>query len=493
MEVLIVGAGPTGLTMAIELARRDVGVRVIDAAPAPMTETRALGVQPRTLELFERLEVTEAALAQGVRVADFRIYSENRQLLDMSLRRLDTPHPYLLMAPQPKVEAVLTRKLLDCGVKVEREVELTALSQRFGEVEVEAELLHGDGTKEQVRAPWLIGCDGAHSTVRHLLGVPFMGEAFEENFAVADGRLDWSAPYDIFHTFLDRGWFVAYFPMPGGLHRITIAYPPGHVVEGEVTFEEVQAAVARCSPPGSRLVELVHSGRFRINQRKVARHSVGRVFLAGDAAHVHSVVGGQGMNTGIQDAFNLGWKLAAVVQGRAPATLLDTYAEERSPVAARLVKGTRRATRMTLLRSPIATALRRNVAPRLTRLPAVQKVLSRSLTQLDVSYRDGSGGGGDDGRLLVGDRFPEIGLQHPWKHTLLVFGVEPPALRDVLADLADLIDVRLVSDARVRERCGIERDGLVLVRPDGYLAVLGGDVHDLSSYLTTTFGSRSNT
>ncbi|MBE1583792.1 FAD-dependent monooxygenase [Nonomuraea angiospora] len=490
MDVLIVGAGPTGLTMAVELARRHIDVRVIDALPAPTTETRALGVQPRTLELFDRLELTEATIAAGVPVADFHIFSENKQFLDLSVSRLDTPYPYLLMAPQPRVEEVLTRRLLDYGVKVEREVELTALSQGPGEVQ--AELLHGDGTTEQAHVPWLIGCDGAHSTVRHRLGVPFVGEAFEENFAVADGRVDWPVPYDVFHAFLNKGRFVAYFPMPGGMHRITIAYPPGHVPQGEVTFEEVRSAVAVCSPPGTRLVEILESGRFRINQRKVARHSVDRVFLAGDAAHVHSVVGGQGMNTGIQDAFNLGWKLAAVVQGRAPAGLLDTYAAERSPVAARLVKGTRRATRMTLLSNPIATAARRILAPHITPLPAVQKPLSRALTQLDVSYRDGSGGSNDD-RLAVGDRFPEIGLQHPWKHTLLVFGMEPPTLRSVLGDLDDLIDVRLISDARTRERCGIQDDGLVLVRPDGYLALLGGDVHHLSTYLTTTFGSRRNT
>ncbi|SPL88248.1 pentachlorophenol 4-monooxygenase [[Actinomadura] parvosata subsp. kistnae] len=490
MDVLIVGAGPTGLTMAVELARRNIDVRVIDALPAPTTETRALGVQPRTLELFERLELTEATIAAGLPVPDFHVFSEGRQFLDLSLSRLDTPYPYLLMAPQPKVEEVLYLKLLDYGVKVEREVKLTGLLQRPGVVE--AELLHGDGSVEQVRVPWLIGCDGAHSTVRHQLGVPFVGEAFEENFAVADGRVDWPVPYDVFHAFLDRGRFVAYFPMPGGLHRITIAYPPGRAPQGEVTFEEVRSAVAVCSPPGTRLVEILESGRFRINQRKVARHSVERVFLAGDAAHVHSVVGGQGMNTGIQDAFNLGWKLAAVIQGRAPAGLLDTYAAERSPVAERLVKGTRRATRMTLLSNPVTTAARRHLAPRLTPLPVVQKVLSRALTQLDVSYRDGSGGSNDD-RLAVGDRFPEIGLQHPWKHTLLVFGSEPPTLPAVLGDLADLVDVRSVSDVRTRERCGIQGDGLVLVRPDGYLALLGGDVHDLSAYLTTTYGSRRNT
>ncbi|KAB8189119.1 hypothetical protein FH608_040425 [Nonomuraea phyllanthi] len=489
-EVLIIGAGPTGLTMAIELAKRDVAVRIVDAASAPTSQTRALGVQPRTLELFERLGLAEPAVEGGVPVTQFRLFSENKQFLDLGLSGLETPHPYLLMLPQPAVEELLGRRLKDYGVMVERGVELTMLSQ--GVSDVEAAMRHSDGTVERVRVPWLIGCDGAHSTVRHQLGVSFVGAAFEENFAVADGRVDWPLSYDVFYSFLNKGNFVAYFPMPGGLHRITIAYPPGQAPTGDLTFEEVQKAVALCSPSGTRLVKIDEAGRFQINQRKVERHSVDRVFLAGDAAHVHSVVGGQGMNTGIQDAFNLGWKLAAVVQGRARASLLDTYAAERSPVAHRLVKGTRRATRMTLLRNPVATAARRNLAPHITARPAVRRILSRALTQLDVSYRDGTGGTNDE-RLAVGDRFPDIELLHPSKHTLLIFGTEPPGLHDTLGDLADLISIRHMTDGRAHLRGGIGGDGLVLVRPDDYIAILGGDVADLREYLDTTYVPRRNT
>ncbi|WP_028922207.1 FAD-dependent monooxygenase [Pseudonocardia acaciae] len=482
--VLVVGAGPTGLAMAVELARRGVAVRVVDAAEAPTSETRALGVQPRTLELFERLGLAGAAVADGVPVTEFRLFSEGVQFLDMSLRGLDTPHPYLLMLPQPRVERLLAARLAELGVRVQRPVELTGFTQRPDEVEVE--LRHGDGAVERARVSWLVGCDGAHSAVRRRLGVPFLGRPFEENFAVADARMDWSLPHDVFHSFLNRGRFVAYFPMPGGLHRITIAYRPGSAPTGEVTLDELQAAVDRCAPAGARVGDIREAGRFRIHQRKVARHSVGRVFLAGDAAHVHSVVGGQGMNTGIQDAFNLGWKLAAVANGRAGAGLLDSYASERSPVAHRLVRGTRRATRLTLLRAPVATAARRHLAPRITARPFVRRTLSRALTQLDVSYRDGTGGS-DGRRLAVGDRFPEIGPQHPDRFTLLVFGAEPPGLRAVLGDRTDLFDIRPVTVPRAGARIGIAGDGLVLVRPDGYLALLGGGLDDLAAYLTKTF------
>ncbi|MEV6889478.1 FAD-dependent monooxygenase [Kribbella sp. NPDC051137] len=477
-DVVVVGAGPTGLTMAVELARRGVAVRLIDASPAPISDTRALGVQPRTLELFERLGLASDAVAQGVPVTEFRLFSEGKQFLSLSLRDLETPHPYLLMLPQPQVEALLRGRLEELGVEVQHGVELARLEQTPQDVAVT--LAHSNGNTEQVSARWVVGCDGAHSTVRKQLGVGFVGEAFEENFAVADLRMDWQLPHDVFHSYLDRGQFVAYFPMPGGLHRITIAYPAGKAPEGEVTLDELQAAVDVCAPAGAKVGEVKEARRFRIQQRKVARHSVGRVFLAGDAAHIHSVVGGQGMNTGIQDAFNLGWKIAAVVHDRAHPELLDSYAVERSPVAQRLVRGTRRATRVTLLHSPLATALRRNLAPRITSRPAMQRTLARALTQLDVSYRDSSGSDGAR-KIAVGDRFPDIRMLDPSRHTLVVPGPEPAGLTEVLEGRSDLVHVeRVMNQTRLSD--GLET-GLTLVRPDNHLALVGADLRQLWMYL----------
>lgn len=478
-EVLIVGAGPTGLTTAIELARRGVAVHIVDSAAAPTTETRAVGVQPRTLELFEKLDLAEAAVAAGVPVTEFNVFSEGKRFLHLDIHALPTPHPYLLMLPQPQVEALLTARLAQHGVTVERGVELTALSRSPGDVRVT--LQHRTGRTEQVHAPWVIGCDGAHSTVRHQLGVPFVGAAFEENFAVADVHLDWALPYDVFYSFLNRGRFVAYFPMPGNLHRLTIAYRPGQSPSGDVTFDELQTAVDRCAPAGTRIAHIAYAGRFRINQRKVARHSVGRVFLAGDAAHVHSVVGGQGMNTGIQDGFNLGWKLAAVIHGHAAPELLDSYAAERSPVARRLVKGTRRATRMTLLRNPIAAFARRNLAPHVTARPAAQRVLGRALTQLDVSYRDGTGGT-EDTRLKVGDRFPRIDVLDSSRFTLLHSGPKSRGLNAAIGSHSDLIAIR-------QDPAPAGGAGLTLVRPDGYIALLDADVRELRDYLDDIFNA----
>ncbi|ORW10545.1 FAD-dependent oxidoreductase [Mycolicibacter longobardus] len=484
-DVLVVGAGPTGLTIATELARRGIRTRIVDAAAGPNTETRALGMQARSLELFEKQGITSELLARGLQTHTFNVFSENRQILRASFAELDSPYPFLLMIPQYEVQDVLTAHLATLGTRVERSVELVGLTQHTDHVT--AELRHADGRVESASADWIIGADGAHSTVRRLLGLRFLGTSFEENFAVADLRMQWSLPADEFFAFLNRGRFVAYFPMRHGWHRIAVAQPERPAPTGAVTIEELQRAVDICAPDGAEIAEVRQAGRFRINQRRVESHSAGRVFLIGDAAHIHSVVGAQGMNTGIQDAFNLGWKLASVVQGRAERALLDTYAAERAPVARRLVTGTRRITRMTLLRNPVSTALRRHIAPHVLARPRVQRTLTRAISQIDVSYHDGSGSA-PHGRTAVGDRAPDLLINRPTgeairlfdlldteRHTLLILGGPVHDLDERYGQHRDWVHVVEVADPAAASAYGFAGRGSVLIRPDGYIAARGDD------------------
>ncbi|HYB36562.1 MAG TPA: FAD-dependent monooxygenase [Mycobacterium sp.] len=331
--------------------------------------------------------------------------------------------------------------------------------------------------------------------------------------------MDWSLQHNQFYAFLNRGSFVAYFPMPSGMYRVAVGYPKRRAPAGDVSFAELECAVDKCAPPGARVIEVQQSARFRINQRRVERHSVGRVFLAGDAAHIHSVVGAQGMNTGIQDAFNLGWKLASVVQNHARPELLDTYQTERAPVVHRLVRGTRAFTRLVLFGSPLATAARRSIVPRVMSSPGRQRTLARALSQIDVSYRSRTLGS-KQGRLGVGDRAPNAQLRNRCTgteetlfdvfdhdhHTLMILGSGQPNSPAAVADYTGQVrvahivhdhestpaDAETVLDdpeGQVAERYSLSAGGYALIRPDGYVGALGNarDATDLHRYLQRIF------
>ncbi|WP_191906635.1 FAD-dependent oxidoreductase [Microbacterium lushaniae] len=497
-DVLVVGAGPTGLTAALELARRGIRVRIIDRARTANTQTRALGVQARTLELLARTGITDELLARGLMADRFNIFSEGRRILRADFGGLPTAYPFLLMVPQNEVEDVLAQALAEWGVAVERECELTALTPSIDGVT--ATVTHAQGPAEARTYPWVIGADGAHSTVRALLDIGFLGTAFDEHFAVADLRVDWDRPPTEFFAFLNRGRFAAFFPMIGGWHRVAIARPAGEErwERGSVPTDDLQAALDRIVPGRPRIVEVRESGRFRINQRRAAAHRAGRVFLAGDAAHIHSVIGAQGLNTGIQDAVNLAWKLAGVIHGDAHPQLLDSYEAERAPVAARLVRGTRAVTRMTLLHNPIALAARRTVAPRVLGRPHTQRVLTRAVSQLDVSYHDARGAA-PAGRAAVGDRAPDADaggrrihdLLDPVGFTLLDFGTDAASAREPITGGLLAPVVRMPETAEVSAAYEITGPTLVLVRPDGYIAARGG-AEDIRRYVRGRMPARAS-
>jgi 2-polyprenyl-6-methoxyphenol hydroxylase-like FAD-dependent oxidoreductase len=545
-NVLVVGAGPTGLAMAIELARHGLRPRIIDRAAEPSQTSKALGVQARTMEYFERLGIAEQAIATGRQVHAGSIYSERRRIVHLTFDRIASRYNYILILPQSDTERLLTARLQAEGIEIERNVELVGCGQT-AEV-VEAALRHADGREETVATPWLIGCDGAHSAVRRLLNLQFEGHAFEESFSLADVRLEAELADDEVTVYLSSGDIVALFPLPGDRrYRIIIERHAGPPVEGDPTLADFQQALDAYGPAGARVSDAVWMSHFRISQRQVEHYRRGRVFLAGDAAHIHSPVGGQGMNTGIQDAGNLGWKLALVSRGRTPDRLLDSYQQERHPLGQRLLQATGAMSRAVLVRQPVLQTVRNLTAQVATNLDVVQDKIRGAMSEISINYRGSpivasDHAAGWRGKLATwlpdagpraGDRAPDAAglrtadgrqprlfeLLSGTRHHLLYFpaGTEESEIRSGEERLAavcqryeGLIDWHTVlpptdADAtgslvanRLRDSAGelgkafaTTADALILIRPDGYIGYRAdpADVTKLSGYLGRLFSS----
>ena len=534
-DVLIVGAGPVGLALAGDLRRRGIHCRLIDSAERPAQQTRALGIQAKTLELFAKMGVARTAIERGLKTSLFNIYGDGKRLIRIDFREhlRESPYPYVLLLPQDETEQVLTEYLQSQGGAIEWQAELISVTQ--DEQHVEAVLRHPDGKVERVRVGFLVGCDGAHSTVRHLLGLQFAGTTFEQSFAVGNVRLAWDLPYEEIFAFLHQGNFIGYFPMADGRHRVVIAYEPGKAPAGEVTLEEIQQVIEACGPAGARASEPADLARFHINQRRTEHYRVSRIFLAGDAAHIHSPIGAQGMNTGIQDALNLGWKLALTVKGQASSRLLESYETEREQVGEALLRTTDLTTRLALTRNPLLLALRDALTPILfSSLPPAAHRLAESLAELNIAYphspitvdqRD------HKGALRAGDRAPNAlvrtgeGAQpqplfeifNSERSILLVLAAQQEAAaverqwREIVALLSagyqQMIEAYLVTrkatsgldqegrpilhdfTGELHQRYEAEPGGLVLVRPDGYIGFWGpfGATETLRGYVQALF------
>lgn len=499
VDVLIVGAGPTGLTLACDLARRGVVFRLVDKAPAYFAGSRGKGLQPRSLEVLDDLGVVETILVHGRFHLPFRAYDGAVVLGDHDLHAGRHPTPDVLYAspliiPQWRVEEILRGRLSEWGRRVELATELVALEQDAGGVT--ATLVREGAVGESVRARYLVAADGGHSFVRKALDVAFEGETWEEERMLVGDVHATALDQDHRHSWPKHpdGW-VALCPLPStDMFQFQAQIPAGD--DGVASLSRFQRIVdERTGRADIRLHDPTWLSLYRANVRMADRYRVGRVFLAGDAAHVHSPAGGQGMNTGIQDANNLGWKLAAVLGG-ASESLLDTYEEERLPIAAWLLG--------------ITTKLHRRVfgedGPELRRDAAT--------LQLGLNYR-GSSLSEEDGRppttpLRAGDRAPDAPLRDAAgralrlfdvfcgaRFTLLALGaVAGDALARVGGAHERVVRVRrvgppgagadLVDDAgHVRRAYGDVDGAIFLVRPDGYLGFVGeaGSVDGVDAYL----------
>ncbi len=449
--------------------------------------------------------LAERFLAAGHRLHGLSLHHRLEQIGAIDFASLASPFPFALGLPQAETERLLTEELARFGITVERGVELTSFTQTSDAVR--AVLRHADGPEETVEFPWVIGCDGAHSSTRHILGMDFEGAPYDESFILADVQLETVLARDRVHLFLGDDGVLAVIPFSENLWRIVANIPPAarDLTLPEVSLGEVQALLDLRGPPQARAREPIWMSRFHISHRKVRQFRQLRVFLAGDAAHIHSPAGGQGMNTGIQDAFNLAWKLALVVRRRAPAQLLASYHVEREPVAREVLNLTDRITRMATMRNSVAQKVRDFLLPRVSGIDFVGDKMADRLAGLNVGYRasgivENHGGG----RLRAGDRAPDAELRdgdnqarrffelfREPRHVLLLFlgaagdgalkaervGTVLSALPGGMLDTyriargaggppAELRDVSGLAHAAY----GLTEGGVVLVRPDGYLA-----------------------
>jgi 2-polyprenyl-6-methoxyphenol hydroxylase-like FAD-dependent oxidoreductase len=385
IDVLIVGAGPTGLTLAAELARHGASYRIVDLLERPNDKSKALGVHARTLEAMDDMGLVDRALAIGRVLHGASVYSESKRIAHVDFDEVDSPYPFVLCLPQAETERLFEALVVERGGCVERSATVTALAQDADGVTATIEKV--GGTIESEHARWVVGCDGSHSAVRHALGIPFEGAKYEEAFALADVTLVGDLADDEMHAYLSPEGLVAALPLPGaGRFRLMVDRPRDQA-GAPATLEEFQHAFSTRARADIEVRDATWMAPFQIHRRIVSRYRVGRVFLAGDAAHIHSPVAGQGMNTGIQDAYNLAWKLALVAKGASLPELLDSYEEERRPIAAATVEGTDFATRVVTLRNPIARNLRDTLAGFLTSLEVVQARITRTVAEIGLSYR----------------------------------------------------------------------------------------------------------
>ncbi|NMR21156.1 FAD-dependent monooxygenase [Cellulomonas fimi] len=523
IDVLVVGAGPTGLASAALLQSYGVAFRLIDRLADRVQESRALAVQPRTLEVLAGLgDVTRDLVSRGNRAVHLHLHAPGRvvdvPLFDAGLR--DTAHPYLLFVSQAVTEAVLGAHLTSRGVAPERAVELVGLQQDANGVT--CTVRHPSGSDETIRAGYVIGCDGARSTVRRLAGIPFEGAAYPQSFLLADVEADGLAT-GVAHAFLADAGPLFFFPLGSPASWRVLAMrprddptPPGV----PVTLARVQALVDGYTGATVRLRDPVWMTDFRLHNRGAVRYRDGRVFLAGDAAHIHSPAGAQGMNTGIQDAANLAWKLALVSSGRAVRQLLDTYEPERGPVGRRVLRFTDRAFTAATSTRPVLRFARTRLAPRVLpfvlRIPGVRGVAFRTVAELTIGYRHSvlSARTTPRRRLRPGDRVPDApvlcdgeprtlhtALATPGFHLLLCGTAEawPPSSWENPCPGALTVH-RLSRDelpGALRDRTGLALRRLdadrgaasLLVRPDGHLAWRGDtDLAPLRAYLARWLG-----
>ncbi|WP_428532109.1 FAD-dependent monooxygenase [Rhodopila sp.] len=485
IDVLISGAGPTGLALALWLTKQGVKVRIIDKTEGPGTTSRAVAVQARTLELYRQLDLTDDVLAQGRKVPAINLWVQGKKQTRVSFDNFAadlTPYGPFTYA-QDQHERLLIERLEALDVRVERQTELQSFSDTGDRVT--ATLQRADGQQETCDAAYLAGCDGARSLVRQSIGSGFPGGTYDQVFYVADVTAEGPALDGELHVDLDEADFLAVFPLAGQGHARLIGTVRDDRAEHpeNLKFEDVSQRAIENMKVEVRQVRWFST--YRVHHRVTEHFRMGRCFLLGDAAHVHSPAGGQGMNTGLGDAINLAWKLKAVLTEAASDALLDTYQTERRSFALKLVATTDRVFNFATAEGRVADFIRTRVAPlimpTLFRFEAARDYVFSAVSQIVVAYRDSAISAGRAGSVRGGDRLPwapvpdvdnfatfdTIGWQ------IHVYGIASPALCDWCRSHDVTLHVFAWQEAYAA--AGLARDAVYLLRPDTYVALATTD------------------
>ncbi len=512
LPVLVVGAGPVGLTVSAELARHGVSVRVVDKAATTKDISKALILHVRTQELLDAAGLGATLLPQGLPMRRVEIIGYGKHIGHGSMEGINSPHPHPIIIGQNVTERYLREHLESLGLHVEWLTEAVSLSQQpdFAEVNVR----HSDGREETIRAQYVIGADGTHSKIRESIGVDFSGYPYSgQKFIQSDSKIEWSLPRGCSYLwFTDLGYMMV-IEMPGNIVRTFISVPDDDPAKRDTSLEEVNEHLNRLGGVDARLYDPVWVALFRTNHRAAPYFRKDRVFLAGDAGHEHVPIGGQGMNTGIQDAINLAWKLAYVLQGKAPATILDSYDTERHPVAESLLRGTDQAYTRLLKAGDLGKHAIRLLGPYVFASETVRASIRDVIEEIHINYRSGplteDHGGSDgpqagdralDADVVLADKRPARlrELLHGIHWTLLGFtgrDASPQKLAELQNCLADaarqfpgtlrsylvLGDWQLSSPApsipfvfdrvaHAHEQYGVSNPCVYVIRPDQYVA-----------------------
>lgn len=496
-DVLIVGAGPTGLALALWLTKQGVALRIVDKSSGPGETSRAMAVQARTLELYRQMGIAESVVDEGYKTPAMNMWARGSRKARIPLIDAGeeiSPYPFVLVYPQDRHERLLLKQLKTLGIEVERQTEL--LSFQDSGTEVTSVLKHADGHEEEFTTSYLAGCDGARSLVRHQIGSTFEGGTYKQLFYVADVTATGVEPAGEAHIAFDKSEFllVMSYGEPNQYRLIGIVRDERAQHPESLPFEDVGHEAL--NGLHIKITNVNWFSTYRVHHRVTDQFRNGRAFLLGDAAHVHSPAGGQGMNTGILDAINLAWKLAAVLKGTAPDSLLDSYQDERQAFAQKLVETTDKLFTLATAEGGVADFVRTRIAPVFASVAYksenVLEYMFRTVSQTTLNYHESELSEGKAGEIWGGDRLPWVPVPGADNYEpLRAIQWQVHVYGEPMADLAKWCESHSVPlhvfPWQVEyEKAGMAKNATYLLRPDTYVALADskGDPAILEDYFT---------